>query len=138
MTGEKKGGAWTSRALLKYALIQVPGIAVVVVAAILARRWLDLSAWIGVVAITIWVLKDIILFPFVWRAYDKPRPGDPYSMIGVRGIAQERLAPSGYALVGRELWRVEMIEPGQPIEKGEAVRVREINGLTLMVERENE
>ncbi len=136
MIGKRKRDVWTFRALVKDALIQVPGIAVVVVAAILARRWLDLPAWIGLVAITIWVVKDIVLFPFVWRAYDKPRAGDPYSMIGARGIAQERLAPSGYALVGRELWRVEMIEPGEPVKKGEAVRVREINGLTLMVERE--
>lgn len=57
-------------------------------------------------------------------------------MIGTRGIAQEKLAPSGYALVGRELWRVEIMGSGSPIEKGEAVRVREIHGLTLMVEPE--
>jgi membrane-bound serine protease (ClpP class) len=59
-------------------------------------------------------------------------------MIGARGIAQERLAPSGYVLVGRELWRAEMMEPGSAVEKGEAVRVREIKGLTLMVERETD
>jgi len=108
----------------------------VVMAVIFARRWLDLPAWIGAVAISALLVKDIILFPFVWRAYDKTRPGDPFSLIGARGIAQERLAPSGYALVGRELWRVEVMAPDSPIEKGEAVRVREIKGLTLLVERE--
>jgi membrane protein implicated in regulation of membrane protease activity len=110
----------------------------VVAAVILARHWLDLPTWIAVVVVSLWVVKDIALFPFVWRAYDKTRPGDPYSMIGARGIAQERLAPSGYVLVGRELWRAEMMEPGSAVEKGEAVRVREIKGLTLMVERETD
>jgi len=134
---KRKERSWTLRALVKYALLQIPGIFMVVVGAILARRWLDLPVWIVWVAVSIWVVKDIVLFPFLWRAYDnKPRPGDPYSMIGSQGIAQERLAPSGYALVGRELWRVEVMETGSPIEKGEAVRVREINGLTLMVEPE--
>jgi len=134
--GKRKGSVWPLRALGKYALLQVPGIVVVVAAAILARRWLGLPAWIGMIAISAWVVKDIIQFPFVWRAYDKTRPGDPFSLIGTRGIAQERLAPSGYALVGRELWRVEVMEPDSPIEKGETLRVRETNGLTLLVERE--
>lgn len=138
MIRRRKGRAWPLGALVKYALLQVPGIAMVVVAVILARHWLDLPTWIAVVAISTWVVKDIALFPFVWRAYDKTRPGDPYSMIGARGIAQERLAPSGYVLVGRELWRAEMMEPGSAVEKGEAVRVREIKGLTLMVERETD
>jgi len=133
---KRKGRAWPLRALGKYALLQVPGIAMVVMAVIFARRWLDLPAWIGAVAISALLVKDIILFPFVWRAYDKTRPGDPFSLAGARGIAQERLAPSGYALVGRELWRVEVMAPDSPIEKGEAVRVREIKGLTLLVERE--
>ncbi len=138
MIRRRKGRAWPLGALVKYALLQVPGIAMVVAAVILARHWLDLPTWIAVVVVSLWVVKDIALFPFVWRAYDKTRPGDPYSMIGARGIAQERLAPSGYVLVGRELWRAEMMEPGSAIEKGEAVRVREIKGLTLMVERETD
>ena len=136
MIRKRKGRAWPLRALGKYALLQVPGIVMVVTAVILARRWLDLPTWIGAVAISAWVVKDIVLFPFVWRAYDKTRPGDPFSLKGARGIAQDRLAPSGYVLVGRELWRVEVMDPDSPIEKGEAVRVREINGLTLLVERE--
>ena len=136
MLRKRKGGIWPLRALGKYALLQVPGIVMVVAAVILARHWLDLPAWIGAVAISAWVVKDIVMFSFVWRAYDKTRPGDPFSLIGARGIAQERLAPSGYALVGRELWWVEVMAPDSPIEKGEAVRVREIKGLTLLVERE--
>ncbi len=124
------------RALGKNAPLRCAGIVRVVAPVVLQRHWRDLPAWIGAVAISAWVVKDMIQFPFVWRAYDKTRPGDPFSLIGARGIAEERLAPSGYALVGRELWRVEVMAPDSPIEKGEAIRVREINGLTLLVERE--
>ena len=74
------------------------------------------------------------MFPFVWRAYDRPRPGDLRSMIGTEGIAQERLNPSGYIRVHGELWQAEVMEKRIPIEKGEEVQIQGSYGLTLLVQ----
>ena len=54
-------------------------------------------------------------------------------MVGRRGIAKERLAPSGYMHICGELWKAKLVGGGPPIEKGEAVRVEEMRGLTLLV-----
>ena len=78
------------------------------------------------------------MFPFVWRAYDRPRAGDLRSLIGTDGIAEEKLAPSGHVRVHGELWQAEVIRKGNSIEKGETVWVSGISGLTLLVEPKNE
>ncbi len=102
----------------------------------LAAKWMGLPFWIAMVIISLWVAKDIVLFPFVWRSYDRARLGDSFSMIGMCGTVLERLAPSGYLLVRGERWRGYLIEDEPFVEKGETVRVCEVKGLTLLVERE--
>jgi len=96
------------------------------------RNWFDLPAWSvwGLVAIS--VAKDVILFPFVWSAYDWDRQGEANSMVGRRGIVKERLAPSGLIQIRGELWKAK-VGDNPPIEKGKAVRVEKMRGLTLLV-----
>lgn len=130
--------AWSSRVVVRYALLQVPAVALLVSILILVQRWVDLPAWFVWGLITLWVAKDVILFPFVWRAYDRDRPDDANSMVGARGIVEERLAPSGHIRVHGELWQAEVMGGGPPIDRGEAVRVRRICGLTLLVRPDNE
>lgn len=84
-----------------------------------------------------WVAKDVILFPLTWPSYDQRRPGHADSMIGLRGIAQDRLAPSGYVQVHGELWQAEVTGDNQPIDKGKGIRVQATHGLTLLVQRDN-
>ena len=55
-------------------------------------------------------------------------------MIGMQGIAQDRLAPGGYVQVRGELWQAELMGGGTPVEKGAAVKVRKTRGLTLIVQ----
>jgi membrane protein implicated in regulation of membrane protease activity len=121
--------------VVKYALLQVPGVALLVLILIVVQQWVDLPAWFGWGLVALWVAKDAILFPFVWRAYDSE---DTNSMVGTRGIAEERLAPSGYVRVRGELWQAEVMGDGPPLDRGEAVRVRGICGLTLLIEPDNE
>ena len=124
---------WTARILVRYILLQVPGTALLVLILIQLRNWFDLPAWSvwGLVAIS--VAKDVILFPFVWSAYDWDRQGEANSMVGRRGIVKERLAPSGLIQIRGELWKAKVVGGNPPIEKGEAVRVEEMRGLTLLV-----
>jgi membrane protein implicated in regulation of membrane protease activity len=105
---------------------------------VFVRRWVDIPAWFFWGLVALWVAKDVILFPFTWRAYDWDRRGDKNSMIGARGIAEDRLAPSGYIRVHGELWQGEVMEGGPPIDRGERVRVLGIRKLTLLVQSDNE
>jgi membrane-bound ClpP family serine protease len=77
------------------------------------------------------VIFNVILFPFVWRAYDK---GNPNPMIGLQGIAVDRLSPSGYVRINGELWRSKVIKDDSAIEKGEVVTVKGMRRLTLIVQ----
>ena len=83
------------------------------------------------------LVKDLILFPFVWRAYDTDPTRAANSMIGARGIAKDRLAPSGYIRVRGELWQAEVMGDGLPIDRGQGVRVRGISGLKLLVQADD-
>jgi membrane-bound ClpP family serine protease len=105
---------------------------------VLVRRWFDIPAWLAWGFLALWVTKDVILFPFVWRSYDRDQPGDRIPMLGAHGVARDRLAPSGYILAHGELWQAEVMEGNPPIERGEDVVVRGSRGLTLIVESADE
>ncbi|MBW1931606.1 MAG: hypothetical protein JRI56_00980 [Deltaproteobacteria bacterium] len=100
-----KEAGWTVRIMVRYILLQIPGTALLVLILIQLRNWFDLPAWSAWGLVVISVAKDVILFPFVWRAYDWDRQGETHLMVGKRGT----------------------------IEKGEAVWVKEMQGLTLLV-----
>jgi membrane protein implicated in regulation of membrane protease activity len=121
------------RIVLRYALFQIPDIAILALILFVLHQWVDLSLWLFPAIISLWIMKYILVFSFVWRAYDKPRPGDVKSLIGTEGIAEERLDPSGYIRVHGELWRAEVIGKTVPVEKGETVRIERASGLTLLV-----
>ena len=124
---------WTPKILLRYALLQLPSQALAVIALVVVRRWLDLPTWFFWTCVACWVLKDVILFPFVWRAYDWDRAGRTDAMIGLKGTAVDQLAPAGYVRVRGELWRAEVVGDDRPIQVGEPVTVRASRGLTLLV-----
>ena len=119
---------------LRYILLNIPGLAAVILILIIIQHWVVLPLWLFWGFIGFWVVKDAALFPFVWRAYDWEGPGRSRSMIGERGIAKERLAPAGYVQVRGELWRAVKIDDGPPIEMGQSVKIVKMDGLTLFVE----
>jgi membrane protein implicated in regulation of membrane protease activity len=125
---------WPVQVVMRYALFQIPGLVLLILILILVRRWVDFPPWFFWGPVFIWIVKDAVLFPFVWRAYDWSRSKDVHSLVGTEGIVEERLAPSGYIRVHSELWQAEIIREGPPIEKGEVVRIQGIRGLTLLVQ----
>lgn len=133
----KKGG-WSVRLIVRYALLQLPAIALLLMALFLVQRWIDIPRWIFWGSLIVWILKDVVLFFFTWRAYDWNGAKSDHSMVGTRGIAQNRLAPSGFIHVRGELWKAEIGEGGRPIEMGEKVTVRDTKGLKLIVQPEDE
>ena len=129
---ERKG--WSARVVLRYALLQVPFTALVTFVLIWVRKWVDLPLWFICGLVAFLVIKDIVLFPFVWRAYDPDSPALTSTMEGARGIAINDLHFSGYVEIGAERWQAEVIEGNPPIRRGQRVRVHGIKGLTLLVQ----
>ena len=84
---------------LRYILLNIPGLAAVILILIIIQHWVVLPVWLFWSIIGFWIVKDVVLFPFVWRAYDWERSDRSRSMIGEHGIAKERLAPKGYVQV---------------------------------------
>jgi len=128
---------WSFRILLRYTLFQIPSLALLAVILLVVRRYVDLPQWFFWGFMILWVMKDAILFPFVWRAYDRSQERRLYNMVGKKGVAEERLAPSGYIRIHGELWKAEVIDGAPPVEKGEPVRVQGIRGLVLLVQGES-
>jgi membrane protein implicated in regulation of membrane protease activity len=129
--------SWQTRIIVRYALFQIPSLALLIFILILARRWVNLPEWFFWGAIAVWLAKDAMLFPFVWRAYDRDRLRELQSLVGIEGIVEERLAPTGYIRVHGELWQAEVVRAGLSIERGEPVTIRGIKGLRLQVERKH-
>jgi membrane protein implicated in regulation of membrane protease activity len=126
------------RVSIRYTLFQIPSWGLLIFILMLVRQWVNLPLWFFWGAIAVWLAKDMILFPFVWRAYDRDRLRELQSLVGTEGIVEERLAPCGYVRVHGELWRAEMKRDKSPIEKGEIVKIQRIEGLKLLVERQRE
>jgi membrane protein implicated in regulation of membrane protease activity len=121
------------RIVQRYALYQIPDVAIFVFILFVLHQWVGLSLWLFIGLAGLWMVKYVLVFSFVWRAYDKTRPGDVTSLIGTQGIAEERLDPSGYIRVHGELWRAEVIGKTMAIEKRQTVLIERADGLTLLV-----
>ena len=93
------------------------------------------SPRLAILLFALWVIKDFALYPVLRIAYEDGSPNATDSLVGALGTARERLDPSGYVRVGSELWRAELVADDTCVESGEPVRVREVRGLTLLVER---
>lgn len=124
---------WSKRALRKYILLQIPGTALLMAVLIYLKERLGLSWGLTVLITSLWVAKDVALFPFVWKAYDHKHEEDP--LLGQRAIAQEALRPSGYVRVRGELWHARLSDPADPVEAGGEVLVTGREGLVLSVRR---
>ena len=107
---------------------------VLVLSLIALDQWISLSSGLFLGIISAWVVKDILAFPFVWRAYDRPSRGDPRHLIGTEAIAEERIAPFGHVRVHGEIWQAEVKGASSAIEKGEKVSIQGMKGLVLLVE----
>jgi membrane-bound serine protease (ClpP class) len=118
--------------MTKYLLSEAIGwtaMAGVVAALVLA---LGLPTWLWL-AVPLVVAKDLLLLPAMRRAWGPPRAG-PTTLIGTRGQAVEPVDPTGYVRVRGELWEATAAAPGAEIPKGCPVVVREVRGLTLVVD----
>lgn len=76
-------------------------------------------------------LITTLLVRLAWRAQRNKVLVGPEALVGAEAIAQQPIAPRGQVLVHGELW---IAESASPIAAGDHVRVRAVQGLTLLVE----
>ena len=78
-------------------------------------------------------VKDALLFPFVWRAYE-PDDAATRGLVGQIAVSEETLDPGGWVRLGPELWRVELVRRrARRAARREGARGRR-DGLLLRVE----
>jgi membrane-bound ClpP family serine protease len=130
---DKKHDRPTLRIVVKYFLLQLPGIVSFALILLLVRHWLEIPAYLAWALLGIWVGKDIFLFPILWRFYDPHQHPDRFRMIGRKGFALTRLNPDGYVLVKGERWQATICEGQSSIEEGREICVEAVNGLKLTV-----
>ncbi len=121
-------------ALLRYAVFQLPEIALAAAFSLAAWDWFGVPAWAALAALAIWILKDAALAPFLAHAYEGHARGGPHDLVGKRGVAEGPLVPWGTVRIGPELWRAECAPGTERIAAGAPVRVVAVEGLTAVVE----
>lgn len=126
------------RVVLRYALFQLPITALVVLVLLGVSAWTEAPAWVLWAIGTVWLAKDVVLFPFVWRSYSDEQEGYSYSPVGRTGTALDGLDPEGRVKLEGAVWRAELDEDAEPIEPGAPVRVTGMQGLTLRVRAREE
>ncbi len=131
---EHKKRSWSRQGLIKYIVLQLPALLFVILIMVYLYDTSQISLWLGSAIILIWLVKDVVLFPLVWRAYETNIRENKKLLIGKRGITRERLAPSGYVTVNGELWKAKVANRSKSIGEGEPIIVKEQHGRILIVD----
>jgi membrane-bound ClpP family serine protease len=121
----------------RFFLLESIELGVLILALLVVQQWWAVPNWLFWSIVVGWIIKDVVLFPFVWRAYDQDTSNAAGSMIGEVGFAKSMLDPSGYIQVRGELWKAVRAGDGPPIEEGSRVRIHHRKGLTLYVRSDN-
>ena len=117
----------------RYLLLQLPGLGFVALG--LAALWYTgtLSGSVALGGGVLWVVKDLLMYPLVRGSYAGSVRTGAERLVGTRAVAREPLDPIGYVIAGGELWRAEVEAGNGPVPAGDAVSVRAVRGLTLIV-----
>ena len=124
------------RVFARYWVFQLPGIFLAVVVLSVLVHWELVTTGLAAVLLGFWVLKDLVLFPFVRIGYERSsRPAGADALVGAVGVVQEPVSArrEGWVRVGPELWRA-VAEGAAEVPRGAAVRVVSVRGLVLCVE----
>jgi len=126
------------RTVLNYILLQLPGTGLLILVLTILDHWIKLQPlWFWGVLL-LWILKEIILFPLTWRAYQGGGEETGQALVGMTGEVVATLNPEGMIEVRGELWNALCSEEEQPLQVGQTVRIIARSGLVLQVILERE
>jgi membrane protein implicated in regulation of membrane protease activity len=121
------------RTVVRYALFQLPSLCLFALVLFLVRLWIAIPLWLVILLIVFWAAKDAVLYPVQRPAFSPGESGNS-GMIGRRGWVTERIDPEGYVELEGARWRARGREGSASMEAGSVVEVKELDGLTLVVE----
>ena len=87
-------------------------------------------AWL---LLAVWIVKEIVLFPFVRGAYELSDPSGTAHLIGRDAVVIARLDPAGRVRIGPESWAARLPVGSTPADVDSTVCVKSVEGLTLHV-----
>jgi membrane protein implicated in regulation of membrane protease activity len=128
---------WSFRVIRRYTLFQIPELLLLTLALYGLHHWFSVPLWMVGMILGIWIAKDIILFFFIWRAYEIPKYGRDPRLEGAAGVTIEILDPLGYVEINGELWKAQS-KNKQPIPARQKVAVVDHKGLLLVVHKYKE
>lgn len=101
---------------------------------ILPRAGIKVPLKLALAVIGFLIFKDVIAVKFLWEVFDKRVEVGPEALIGKEAMVVEELSPKGVVKVGNELWIAECLNG--TIKRGEKVKIIEVKGTRLLVERQ--
>ena len=123
------------RTLVRYYLFQIPGWIFAGILVAVLRSWFELPAFVAIGLFALLVAKDVLLYPYLRSAYEIEESGAAL-LVGLKGVAKDRLDPGGYVSVRGELWRARVENGSEAIQSGASVRVVAGDRMTLTVVKE--
>ncbi|MEF8823953.1 MAG: NfeD family protein [Desulfohalobiaceae bacterium] len=128
---------WSSHAVGKYTALQVPSAILAGLVLWLLWRYDIMPAWLAWCLLVLWILKDVVLFFYVWPAYEPSGEEGPLSPVGQVGVVEGEMEKGRMRVrVRGEAWRAcpetGQVSPGS----GRLVRVVNRKGLLLVVRPE--
>ena len=123
------------RNILRYSLFQIPALLIVIMVVLLIDKFYIVDNVIIIGIILLWMLKDIMLFPFVWKSYSLKDSDKLNLLIKEHGTAISSLRPKGFIKINGEIWQAELLDESVGINEGDTVEIVEVNGLVLKVKK---
>jgi membrane protein implicated in regulation of membrane protease activity len=118
-----------------YVLAHLPGWTAVVIIAWLVVDFGGFPFWVGALLVATLAAKDVVSYRTM-RRYYTPDPAEK-RLLDYPAVAVTPLSPRGLVRVRGELWQAR-ISSVEVVPEGAPVRVRDVEGLLLIVESATE
>ena len=129
---ESRKRAASKGALIRYTLIQVPGILFLGAGLYILLDWGWISRSTAAWVMGLWLAKDVALYPFYRPALQGSREASrALSLDGAIGLTHSEIAETGIVVVRGEYWRART--DGQPIPPHTEIEVISQNRRILLV-----
>ena len=125
--------AESRRTLRRYIMLQLPEAGLVTLVLFGLHYWEQLSLPVLLLLFAGWVIKDVIMYPFVRSAYGPGPAHGTEALLGAQGVVTDDLSPKGSVRIGAEPWSARLGAGHDTLPVGTRVRIEEVEGFVLVV-----
>lgn len=112
---------------------QIPGWIITGLIILGLYSWRYLPGWVAIFGFSGWILKDVLMYPLLRRAYESDVKPGSQALVGMRGVAQDHLDPRDYVRVRGELWNTVANPIDQVIFAGTEVEIVSADSMLVIV-----